>query len=363
MKIVINGRFLTIGNTGVRRVARHIVEHLDQGLARQPSAHTWIMRHPSAAAPLDDLKVIRSEPLPGLPGQLWEQATLAFASRSDLLVSLANTAPMMKVHRSIVMIHDAQVFDAPESYSPAFRLWYRFMQPRACRAATRVLSVSRHSAERLAAHGVVPDAAKVDVVYNGVDHVSGFDPVRGAIAAKGLGEKPYLLAFASTQPHKNTRLLLEIARSPQLAGFDMALIGSGLPEGQIVGGIARLLGRVTDGELRALYEGAFAFLLPSTTEGFGLPAGEAMLCGAPVVASSGGSLGEVWAGGARLAPPDAPQLWIDAILDLAASPERRDALRAAGRARAAGFTWQTAADQVRGIIEDVAAQAGARAAD
>lgn len=368
MKIIINGRFQTIPKTGVRRVARQLVEHLDRSLVTNPSEHQWVMIHPAKAEPLEGLKAIRSEPLSGLPGQLWEQTALPRAGRSGVLVNLANTAPM-RASRSIVMIHDAQVFDTPGSYGFAFRTWYRFMQPRACRNAARVLTVSRYSAERLEAHRVVRDAAAVQVLFNGVDHIRTFEPPAGVVERKGLGARPFLLAFASDQPHKNTRLLLELAKSPQLAGFDMVLIGSQLPRsiaggGELpgdvsAGGNVKLLRHVADAELPTLYESAFAFLLPSFTEGFGLTAGEAMLCGAPVIASNSGSLGEIWAGGARLAAPDKPQEWIDAILELT-SPDARESRRQAGLAHASRFTWERAASELRRIIETVAEEPAKR---
>ena len=62
-------------------------------------------------------------------------------------------------------------------------------------------------------------------------------------------------------------------------------------------------GDVDDDELAALYTGAHALVLPSSEEGFGLPAVEALACGTPVVAADGPSLREVLDGRATFVEP------------------------------------------------------------
>jgi len=348
-RIVINGRFLAAQNSGVQRVARQLIAHLDRDFAATPGRFDWTLLHPPGAEPLAGLTVIRQRSLPGPPGQLWEQTSLAFAARGRLLVNLANTAPLLS-GRSVVMVHDAQVFDAPQSYSAAFRAWYRFMLPRICRRAT-VITVSRHSAHRLAVNGVLPDASAAQVIGNGVDHIL---EEKSAERPSPASQRPFLLGLASDQPHKNTRLLLALAEAPALAAFDLVLVGSRLPPGAAPSSRVRLLGRLPDAELRMLYETAFAFLLPSFTEGFGLPAGEAMLCGAPVIAADSGALAEIWGGGAQLAAPDNVEAWIDAVRNLTVAASR-NAWIEQGRKIAGAYTWRKAAGQLREACERAAA--------
>ncbi|MEM9781175.1 MAG: glycosyltransferase family 1 protein [Pseudomonadota bacterium] len=333
----------------MQRVAREIVLALDALLATDPAAEYWRLLHPpGASAP--DLRAIRAEPLEGVGGKLgnngtlWEQTALSWASRGRLLINLANSAPVLH-GRNIVLMHDAQVFDSPGSYSRAFRAWYRVMQPLVARRAQGLWSVSAFSAYRLGRNGI-GRAESIRVLHNGLDHILRVPADDDAVARLGLEPGRFALAFASAQPHKNLELLLEAWRDPRLADIPLALIGGALPAGSTTGPNIRRLGRVDDAGLRALYAACLVFLFPSTTEGFGLPPGEAMLCGAPAVVSDAGALSEIYDGAARLLPHNAPGAWSQAVLDLAADAEMRRALIAAGRAHVARFTWESAAKRL-----------------
>lgn len=114
-------------------------------------------------------------------------------------------------------------------------------------------------------------------------------------------------------------------------------------------GWARLLIRPARADLIALYSQAEAFVFPSWIEGFGIPLLEAMTCGAPVIASTAGSIPEV-AGGAALlmdAEDDATlAVHLTRVLTDAAEAER---LRQLGFARAAQFSWAKTAEQIWAI--------------
>jgi alpha-1,3-rhamnosyl/mannosyltransferase len=116
----------------------------------------------------------------------------------------------------------------------------------------------------------------------------------------------------------------------------------------------RLLGFVSDDELAALYAGAAAFAYPSLYEGFGLPVLEAMSAGAPVVTTTASSLPEVAGDAALLVDPRDVRALRDALAALLTDPARAAALRAAGRARAAGFTWERTAGATRALLHEIA---------
>src|SRR4051794_14687774 len=70
-----------------------------------------------------------------------------------------------------------------------------------------------------------------------------------------------------------------------------------------------MLGSISDDDNAALMSGCAAFLFPSRYEGFGLSPLEAMQCGAPVIASSSTSVGEVVADGGLLVDPEDLDGW------------------------------------------------------
>lgn len=349
-RILLNGKFLSAPATGVQRVARELVRTLDEDLSDRPGDCRWELLIPENAHWDLPLSNIRKRRLKG-GGAAWEQLALARASSGCLLVSLANSAPIL--HRpSVVMLHDAQVFDAPRSYSAAFRAWYRFLHPLLGRQSLRVLTVSGFSKARLTAHGIANDAL---VVPNGFDHILRVEPSKDALARHDLSSRGYVLAFASSQGHKNTQLLLDLFASPRADGVILALIGDRLPEGaSLPGPHVRLLGRVSDEELRALYSCSAAFLSPSLTEGFGLPAGEAALCGAAVLTARAGAQAEVWEAAGLCEAPDDPAAWRRWLDEILTEGGAREARVAQARGVAERYTWRGSARMLREIVEPLA---------
>jgi glycosyltransferase involved in cell wall biosynthesis len=103
------------------------------------------------------------------------------------------------------------------------------------------------------------------------------------------------------------------------------------------------LDRLSDAELAAVYAGADAFCLPSLSEGFGLPALEAMACGAPVVAADRGALPEVVGDAGVLVEPTVLGLELG-LARVLGDPQLRAELHERGRERALGFSWDHTAD-------------------
>lgn len=360
----INGRFLAAEMTGVHRVATELVRELagrTDELSHIFSGQVSVRAPKNAISSLlpNNLTVLRKS---FLKGHAWEQVELPVRAGSSVLLNLSNLAPVIS-NKSITMIHDAQIYRTPESYSRAFVNFYRHVQPILGRRALRVLTVSKFSASELTRWHIA-QAEKVHVIYNGVDHVARIPPVHSIFSRINVRRHRYVLALSNVQAHKNLQVLLEAFADPTLRDLRLVLFGSDGRAEMIAAGLTLppnvvCTGRISDGELRALMEGAVCFAMPSRTEGFGLPPLEAMLLGCPALVSNAGALPEVCGDAALYASSLKPEEWRGAIRAFADHPELYAHYAARGRRQAARFTWQRAGDALISVLRDVAVELSA----
>lgn len=360
--LLVNGRFLTRSPTGVDRAATELVRalvqlraagdtrpfRLDIAVPRTDISDGEIRARLGLGA---DSRILRSS----ARGYFWEQGVLARLLPKAVLLSLCNVGPIFR-RNQLALIHDAQVFDVPQSYSRAFRLAYHALLPRLARRARWLATVSGHSRARLLANGI-GSAEKIAVIPNGADHVQRIAEVEDSAGKFGLEKGGYFLVVGSLAPHKNLVMLGEACALRRDQGPPLAVVGTADP--RIFGNAAEQrpdsgivsLGRVSDEELKGLYSRARALLFPSLAEGFGLPALEAMACGCPVVASDAGALPETCGEAALFCSPDRPEEWARTMDALAGDDAQLLALSAAGERRAAEFTWGTSALKLLDVLQ------------
>lgn len=353
-----NGRFLSAKPSGVQRVARAFIETIESHLrSRTSGAQEFSLLCPHNADRPIDLTAIQRRTVGRLSSHAWEQIELPLAAKNGLLVNLCNLAPLAS-RGGITMIHDAQVFLTPDSNSKLFGAWYRFALPRIGANAARILTVSEFSRQKLIEYKVAP-AERINVIHNGADHLMGVTSDPAVIDQLDLRDRPYVLAAANTQHHKNIALLFEVMQRPEMRGQTLVLAGPHDAEAFTLAGHPPppgviFAGHVTDGALRALYEHAVCLAFPSTTEGFGLPPLEAMGLGCPAVVAPRGALPEVCGDAALYREPEDAAGWAEAILALVNSSALRLETRALGLNQAAKFRWTDMAHRMLTIIEDVA---------
>ena len=242
------------------------------------------------------------------------------------------------------------------------RRWYRFvgMQARVARRLERIVVVSASTkADVVRDFGVRPE--RMSVVYNGID-TEVFRPL-----ADTERRAHRIVATASADvPLKGLTVLLHAfahlrAKHPQA---DLVIIGA-MREGSGtetlvrtlgLGDKVRFTGSVGPDEIVRCYSEAAVAVVPSLYEGFGLPAGEAMACGVPVVSTTGGALPEVVGNAGLLVPPGDPEMLAAALSALLKDPARRALLGAQGRSRILrSFTWAGAARALTGLYRTMGA--------
>jgi glycosyltransferase involved in cell wall biosynthesis len=228
----------------------------------------------------------------------------------------------------------------------------------ALRQAAAVMVPSEVTRADLLDHYALPGLAdRVHVVTPGV----GLQGVEPASLPDGLSPG-FLLAVGTIEPRKNYPRLLAAYRRLKERGVEVPLVvagrvgwayGDALEELRREPGV-RLLGHVDDPTLRALYKGAAVLALPSLYEGFGLPLLEAMSEGVPALAGAAGALPGLAAEAALLVDPLDVEAIADGLGRLLEDSSLRRRLSAAGRERAAGFSWEAAAAATWDVLQRIA---------
>lgn len=253
----------------------------------------------------------------------------------------------------VVTVHDLDFLLHPERTHGEIRRDYSALAPAHIRAADAVAVVSPHTASEV-------------VRLTGVsrDHIVVCPLGRPEWTPRDAEPADAPLLFLGTiEPRKNVDLLLEaytrlLARRGErglptprltLAG------GAGLDAGPILeraaapplAGHVDVLGYVEPDRRRDIYASALACVMPSHTEGFGLPALEAMTTGVPVVAADQGALPDVVGQAGVLFPAGDADALADALDRLIDSPEQRARMRDAGLEQSRAFTWTHTAARTR----------------
>jgi glycosyltransferase involved in cell wall biosynthesis len=347
MVTYVNGKFTAQPMTGVQRVATQLTLALDGQVDGR-----WVLLCPPGAVMLPLRRL--EQRVVGTPGRAlhaWEQWTLPRAARDGLLLSLAGSAPFF-ARRQCALLHDAAVFDHPRAYTATFVAWYRCLFRVLAHRAERLFTVSEFSSRRLADFLGGPPS-RYTVLHNGADHLGSVVPDAAVLARRGLRDRHYLLAVASANPTKNLAVLVAAyAQMPAERRVPLVIVGGGNPH--VFAAVAdpgdppgvQRTGRLSDAELKALYESATALVLPSIYEGFGLPALEAMACGCPVIAARAAALPEVCGEAALYVDPGQTAEITAAMVALVSDAALRDRLRRAGLERAASFRWADAAQRL-----------------
>jgi glycosyltransferase involved in cell wall biosynthesis len=327
-------------------------------LARRDDEARWHQVAPGAASVHGAVTASR-------PGRLlFEQARLP-SLLGRLGVALHHgphyTMPARAPVPAVVTIHDCTFFDHPEWHVPAKAAFFRRAIRTAARRAAVLVCVSQVTADRLDANCDV--RAPVVVAPHGVDHerFDAAEPAPGAdeaaLAALGVPVDRPLVAFVGTlEPRKGVAALVDAFGRLAAARPDAVLVLGGQP-GWGMADTERALaesrhgdriirtGYLPDEAVPALLRQATVVAYPALEEGFGLPALEALACGASLVTTEGTAMAEFAGGAARLVPPGDPAALTDALADaLDEAPGARSDRRALGMEVAAARTWSASVE-------------------
>jgi glycosyltransferase involved in cell wall biosynthesis len=275
--------------------------------------------------------------------------------KNDVFWSPAHYMPKYIGSKSVVTIHDLAYEYFPDLFLPSDLYKLKNWTRSAVKQADQILAVSEATRQDLIKlYDVAED--KITVVHNGYDADIFSQKVpadKSIIANLKLTAHNYILFLGTIQPRKNAIKLVQAFHLLKSSGYKGKLVIAGS-----IGWLADdtlkviknspeyrdiiLTGYVSDATRKALYTFADVYVLPSLYEGFGVPAIEAMGCGAPVTVADNSSLPEVVGDAGLLFNASDPADIARAVTEIKQSREKwvKKSL-----SRAKQFSWEKCASE------------------
>ena len=273
--------------------------------------------------------------------------------------------PLLSRTPMVVGVHDTIAERNPRFAfsSKKHELFWRWKVKLALAQARTVLTVSEYSRRSIIA-GLKVAPSRIRVLTEAAS-------ARFVKTAGAEGRGDYILYAGGISPNKNLPTLVRAYARLRPCGVKLVLAGDYESDGFKscygelcdltaelgVSGNVVFPGFVSDQELCELYSNAQVFVMPSFDEGFGLPAVEAMACGAPVIVAKGHALEEVVGTAGLLVDPNDEEGLAGAIGSVLADSALRADLAARSLSRAAEFSWPKAARQLLTVFEETVSPA------
>ncbi len=299
---LINPNFLCRSLTGIERFAYETCKRLDLLLTPEDDVRIIIPQNVKNIPEYKNIKIIKSEkPLKSFPR--WDLLEFGFWCKklNATGINFSNTAPLGR-RCGISFIHDIYAKTYPQDFKSfkekLIRAYSCFNYKNIARHAKKVLTVSEFSSKEIQKIYKVP-GDRIQVIPNGWEHFNAVECEPLSDPDGFLAPGTYYFTLGSLQKRKNLGWIAKYAAAhpdekfavsgKAVSGFvsqDIAVLQN-LPN-------VKLLGYVTDGQVKWLMKNCRAFVFPSYYEGFGIPPLEALSTGARIIVGKAASLPEIY---------------------------------------------------------------------
>lgn len=318
MKVLLDLQYLNVATTGIKT---YMVELAKAAKTYPHPEIKWIFSHdPEKQAADETFKNLKTKTqrlnyhIEYFRWKEFQLPDLVKKHKPDVLICLDFVSPAASLpcHR-LTVFHDAFFWQMPKNYPVWWRKYFLSLIRKGIKENTGIITTTNYSKQALENHLGLPN--KIDIVYQ-VPKTINQKAASKILSNSNLEKGSYFLHIGTFDKRKNILLLVKAYHeflNKTNSKFNLVLAGgpgqsiqmNSLPEVQVLiqelglEDRIHLPGYVSDSEIKALYNDAFAYVFPSENEGFGIPVVEAMRAGVPVIHSDQPALVEV-SGGAGI---------------------------------------------------------------
>jgi len=351
IKIVVDGIFFQINNTGIARIWKTLFEEwANDGFAK----NIVVLDRAGTSPKISRVRYITVPPYDynNTDADRVMLQKICDAEKADLFVSTYYTTPLSTP--SVFMAYDM----VPEMTGAnlASPMWKE--KHYGVYHASSYIAISENTASDLSRCFPYISQDRKTVAYCGIEKhflPANSEKIAQFKAKYGIS-KPYFLIVGDRlgfNGYKNAILFFKaFSMLDNKHEFEIVCVGGTnslepefVPYASDASGVKVHLLKLGDDELRCAYSGAVSLVYPSKYEGFGLPIAEAMACGCPIITCRNASIPEV-AGNAVIYVNDSDVNELVNALRFIQIPQNRKLLIAAGFEQAKKFSWRKMADIV-----------------
>lgn len=386
-RILIDGRFIGIGES----MTRYALEILKGILESDKENQYTLLIRPQGRKALADFDIdkdpnLKISELNIAHYSIGEQMKLLkYLNREkfDLVHFIQFNHPIRYKGSFVVTVHDLTMASFLRRSNPIRRIAFTKVMESAVENSKKIITVSKTAKKEIVDfYKINPE--KVEVIYNGLDHQS-YNPrvrersgeIKKFLEKYGIN-KEYILYTGMWKEHKNILRLVRAYEKfcenrlpdPKSRVIKLVLAGKvDKNEKEILLEIDRInqalnmkynvkdaiikTGYIEENELPLAYAGAVAYIIPSLSEGFGMPPLEAMACGTPVIASRVSAMPEILEDAAIYFDPLDSTNIAEAMEEVTEDKNARIEVIKKGYAQVKKYDWAKTAEETLAVYKSV----------